>query len=118
MVALPAPIDSSRDATLAGQRPCTTSFLGGPMIARVRLSISLLTAAATAFAPALGRAEGTPVVFLDLSARRADLDAYPWKNRPVLLFAPWPDNPTYVEQRAALHAATPPSGAAPSRPER
>lgn len=76
------------------------------MNVQVRLSYSLLTAAAIALAPADGRAEGTPVVFLDLSADRADLDAYPWRNRPVLLFAPSPDDPDYVEQCAALHAAT------------
>lgn len=76
------------------------------MNVQVRLSFLLLTAAAIAFAPADGRAEGTPPVFFGLSADRAHLDAYRWKNRPVLLFAPSPDDPDYVEQRAALHAAT------------
>jgi hypothetical protein len=52
-----------------------------------------------------GRAGGSGDAFALLPAAVVDLDAYRWKNRPVLLFAPSPDDPAYVEQRALFHAA-------------
>ncbi len=65
----------------------------------------LLTAAAIAFAPIQGGAGGRGDTFAILPHEIADLDAYRWKKRPVLIFAPSPDDPAFVEQSALLHAA-------------
>jgi hypothetical protein len=67
-------------------------------------SLPLLTAVTIAIAPMQGGAGGSGDAFAVLPTAVADLDAYRWKNRPVLLFAPSPDDPAYVGQSALLQA--------------
>ncbi|ETX28301.1 DUF4174 domain-containing protein [Roseivivax isoporae] len=42
--------------------------------------------------------------FRDLPAGLAGLDAHRWQHRPVVLFAPSPDDPAYRAQMAALRS--------------
>lgn len=60
---------------------------------------------ALAFAPADGRAASAAGLFGELPIAAANLDAYHWERRPVVLFAPSATDPAYVEQRAMLEAA-------------
>lgn len=64
-----------------------------------------MTGGTIALAPADGRAAGAGEIFVELPAGAADLDAYRWERRPVLVFAPSRSDPAYVEQRAMLEAA-------------
>lgn len=68
-------------------------------------SLPLLAAATIAFAPMQSDAGGGGDAFAMLPTAVTDLDAFRWKNRPVLLFAPSPDDPAYVEQSASFIAA-------------
>lgn len=64
----------------------------------------ILTAAAIAIAPLQGLAETGDAIAMPPTAI-AGLDAFRWKNRPVLVFAPSPDDPVFIEQSALLDAA-------------
>ena len=55
------------------------------------------------FAPADGHGSGQDGPVAEMPA---DLDAYRWRDRLVLLFAASADDPAYTEQRDALEAVT------------
>ncbi|SLN60763.1 hypothetical protein ROJ8625_03083 [Roseivivax jejudonensis] len=68
-----------------------------------RLIASLSVAGAALAAPA----DADRGIMRTLSPDTDDLSAYRWENRPVLLFAPSPDDPEFRRQVATLEAAQP-----------
>ena len=71
---------------------------------RIGYALPLVTAATLASSPMQGSA-AMPDLFAALPATVADLDAYRWENRPVLIFAASADDPDYRTQRDALEGA-------------
>lgn len=61
---------------------------------------AVILAASTA-----GATSGT--LFRDLDPATADLNAYQWNKRPVLIFAPSPDDPQLQQALAAMRLAEP-----------
>ncbi|MGR3453563.1 DUF4174 domain-containing protein [Pseudooceanicola sp.] len=73
---------------------------------RILPLIGLALGAGGLAAATLARAADTPL-FTPLAAETGDLDAYRWEKRPVLVFAPSPEDPTFRRQIDLLERARP-----------
>ena len=75
-----------------------------PLLRHLAAALALAGGVIACAAPeARGAGAGSP--FEVLSADVADLDAYRWQKRPVLVFGPSDADPDYVVQRGRLEAA-------------